>query len=179
MRFVAVILLLGMLGALPGGYLYIYRIQKECVRQEVKAMIESGIQEEDLTLFIFPEDPEEQAEMGIRWIKEDEFLLNGVMYDVVSLEKSGGMAHYYCYQDNKETRLRQTAEEIADMQSGKERKDKERNHKLMRIIPQLFGPVEPVCIEHTESCAQLESHYMFRLKTWIRQPSPPPPESEV
>lgn len=89
-----------MIFSIMGYHLFFY-LQLSEARSEMKYLITHGIHTEGILSLGF----DKQKQSAINWIDENEFILNGNMYDVI--EKQGGSEKMivYCIQDNKETEL--------------------------------------------------------------------------
>ena len=100
-RIVAILILLVLLTGL-GGYFVFFKAEQFALRREMKERIKSSLPESELQHFAFSK----QETSDINWERKGkEFRLNGKMYDVVRTHATGDTIHFYCLQDDKETKL--------------------------------------------------------------------------
>lgn len=158
------------------GYLLLFKLQQQEIRQEIKRQIKAGIPEDELVLFKTPKVLTHQTRAF--WsIPEREFSANGVMYDVVRQATHGDTIWYYCLSDEKETQLFAHLDEAVKRDMDQ---NPARQQKLERLLQQ-FGPLY---YSHQQDFPFLESAQKitwggdgFGLKIWINSPPTPPPEA--
>ncbi len=172
-QFVAIALFSFML-LQTAGYLFVFKLQQQEIRQAIKQQIKAGVPEDELVLFKIPKA---LSQTRAFWsIPEREFRSNGVMYDVVRQEARGDTTWYYCLSDEKETQLFAHLDEAVKRDVNQ---SPARQQKLERLL-QLFGPL--YC-SHQQGFLFLVSVQeinlvteSFGLKIWIDSPPTPPPE---
>ena len=79
------------------------------VRREVKRRASNGLDKDDLIHFEFTHT---EADTTLLWQNGDEFEYNGRMYDVVSKEEINGKLHLWCWDDHKESQLKEQLHDI-------------------------------------------------------------------
>lgn len=83
------------------GNYFFYSYQQERVKKEMKAQIRASRTDSDFEIFIL----EEKAK-DIVWLEVDEeFYLNGILYDIAQIKKQNGKTYLYCINDKKEEQL--------------------------------------------------------------------------
>lgn len=85
--------------------LFIIKIFQIQHRRNVFQSIEKGTIEEDLILFKFSKDDLESGLSHVEWVEENEFRIDGEMYDVVKREVKKDSVYVYCFHDEKESVL--------------------------------------------------------------------------
>ncbi len=78
------------------------QLTKAKIRKEVKQRIIEGISRDELQFLSFTTW---QARQLLKWEHSNEFEYQGEMYDVVATEVCGDTVKYWCWWDNKESRL--------------------------------------------------------------------------
>ena len=108
------------------GYYFFYSYQQERVKEEMKAQIRASRTDSDFEVFIL-----EEKVKDIVWLEVDEeFCLDGILYDVAQIKKQNGKTYLYCINDKKEEQL------VKDMakavRSGKDNatNGKDRKHSV-------------------------------------------------
>lgn len=96
------------------GYVLLFIKLQEDIKEEVLRKIADVIPEKDLHKISFFKNDK------INWKEENEFELNGLMYDVVKREDKGNYVILYCFNDEKEANL---------LKNFKKHFDEERNKK--------------------------------------------------
>ncbi len=82
------------------GYYIAFSVQQTEVKKIVRSFFRSGGQEDMLVLRILAEKEKE-----IVWYNQEEFNLNGKMYDVAFMKHEKNILLLYCYNDSKEDHL--------------------------------------------------------------------------
>lgn len=93
-------------------HLFIFKLFIDGHCKEIHQMIEEGEVENNLSLFVFHKNEFGNNSQHIEWIKENEFRINGEMYDVVRKEIFEDSVYVYCFQDEKESVLYANMERI-------------------------------------------------------------------
>jgi hypothetical protein len=102
-KIIAFILLLSLFFNLSGYYLFFY-LRKQELKADMKEMLRSSKISKDIEQFIFPLNNENLVR-NPQWEGDDEFRLNGDMYDVVEKRVEGNNIIVRCISDKKETQL--------------------------------------------------------------------------
>ncbi|MEY2924190.1 MAG: hypothetical protein RLZZ337_738 [Bacteroidota bacterium] len=84
-----------------GGFYIVSFYQLKNIRKEVKEKLKQNLSNEELTAITVRKGEAKK----LTWTKDNEFLLNGKMYDVVRIEKTKSDITYFCLQDEKEEAL--------------------------------------------------------------------------
>jgi hypothetical protein len=83
------------------GYYFIYSFQQHLIKERMEKELLSRIPESSLELIIA-----ENYGNKIVWEeKNKEFSIDGVLYDVAKIKKTGGKTYLYCINDKKEKEL--------------------------------------------------------------------------
>jgi hypothetical protein len=113
--------LLFLLFTAQAGYYFIYTIHQYIIKEEIEKQLLADIPDSSLELIIA-----EQFAGKMEWKeKGKEFSLNGVMYDIVRIKKSGGKTLLYCINDKKEKQL---IEDLVKAVSGNHNSKQDRSN---------------------------------------------------
>ncbi|PLW94486.1 MAG: hypothetical protein C0592_02625 [Marinilabiliales bacterium] len=128
------ILLIGLL-VLPlvGTWMYLSH-QKALLKKDVKKMIISGMDDDELELLVFTPA---QAEK-LKWKHSKEFEYKGQMYDVVRKENRNGCIYYWCWPDHEETALNNKIERVLAKLFGNDTSEKEKSQNIHRFYQSLY-----------------------------------------
>lgn len=127
------ILLLIMLFNLTGISL-VFNFQKARLRREMKAQIKGHIPKDQLHKFSVDSANDEH----IHWTRRGkELMMNGEMYDVVSVSRENDSIHYYCINDSEETELFAQLDEMVKKKMKEERRTGKQTGKLLRALTSL------------------------------------------
>ncbi len=153
--------------------LTVLHFQRKALRKQVKHRILEGIPKSELTLVkISPENK------NIRWKHSKEFQYNGEMYDVVRSEKHGDTIYYFCWWDNKETKLNQKLNETLSLELGKNASRNTTKSALVDYFKSLFF-IENL-VEPPFQVAATQTNWVkylgMDLPLYSDKPSVPPPE---
>lgn len=167
------ILLIGLL-VLPfaGTWIYLSHLKTQ-LRKEVKHMIISAMNDEDLTLLVFTK----KDVSGLKWKHSAEFEYKGQMYDVVRSEEKNGLIYYWCWHDHEETALNDKIEKVLNRLSGAGSQDKQKSQNIHRFYQSLYFSVL-LKLELSENNSGLEIIYKnieSAIKGLYPEPPTPPP----
>lgn len=87
------------------GYLAVFTFLQYRVRSEVKLMLKSSVPESNLAHFTFHTRELQEGRYKIKWIKSNEFMMDGKLYDVVRTLAVGDSTSFQCINDVQEERL--------------------------------------------------------------------------
>ena len=87
------------------GYLAVFTFLQYRVRSEVKLILKSSFPESNLAHFTFHTRQLQDGLYKIRWIKSNEFMMDGKLYDVVRTFTVGDSTSLHCINDVQEERL--------------------------------------------------------------------------
>lgn len=125
-----IILLILFIGPILGYFIYL-NIQKQLVRENIKAEILGGIELDNLVTFTLDV---KEIKSKFRWIHEHEFEYQGKFYDVVKTEISGSKVIFHCFPDDKESQLQKEIDKLISQALGKNNKDKKNQQELQNLF---------------------------------------------
>jgi len=96
------------------GTYALLRHHTRVVRREVKRRLVDEMDKGELVSLEFTRGEAEK----LRWEHEDEFELNGHMYDVVEKEIAGDSIKFWCWPDHKEARLKKQLNSLVVKELG-------------------------------------------------------------
>ncbi len=152
----------------------ILQLHKKEVKKEVKWEMIAGLEKEELVLLKFTE---EETQKKLRWEHNKEFEFKGVMYDIVEKSIQGDTIFYWCWVDDKETKLNQQLEELVAFTLGNNQQRKNNQEKLNNFYKSLY--CEHCHIKWNEVASQsneLITPYDFSCLTISIPPPVPPPK---
>ena len=128
MKKVVALSLLTILFTSQVGYYFIYTIHQYIIKEEVEREMLKKIPESSLEVFIA-----EQYGDRIEWREEDkEFSIDGVLYDVARIKRSGGKTFLYCINDKKEKQLLDNL-----VKAVNKNHDNKRGRNIKPVLPDL------------------------------------------
>lgn len=145
--------------------------QKKNIRKEVKQLILEGMNETDLTTFIFTQ----QEYDALYWEHSKEFEFEGVMYDVVRKSRLGNKWEIVCWKDIKESIQNERLDKlIAKLLSGDQ---DEENKPVERLVLSLYySPLIHYAMPITVSDKSLDFFYLPSVSNYKSGPNSPPPQ---
>jgi len=152
----------------------ILQLHKKQVKKEVKSEMIAGLDKEELVLLKFTK---EETQKELRWEHPKEFEFKGQMYDLVEKSRQGDTIFYWCWVDDKETKLNQKLKEIVALALGNNQQRKNIQEQLTDFYKSLYWEN---C--HTKwnivasQSNELIAPYDFSCLTTIIPPPVPPPE---
>lgn len=151
--------------------------QKSQIRQEVKAQLKTGLDQEELVQFKFTE---EEKQLRLNWKDSKEFELNGEMYDVVETSIKGDTTYITCWHDKKETKLNKQSDQLISFVMGntQEEEDQDKTEKrLHHFFKSLYfsETATRVTAIYPEINKAYFQHQSF-CKPFIGSPPAPPPK---
>lgn len=146
--------------------------QKAMVRKEVKHTIIAGIDKNELVLLRFTE---EESKTRLRWEHSKEFEFLGQMYDVVEKEIKGDTTYYWCWLDNKETKLNKQLDGLVAKILGNNPYKKEKQEKLVEFIKNLFYIGHPeISVFSIQTKQNFLTYDESYSSVFLTPPFPPP-----
>lgn len=112
------------------GYYAVYIIQHIQVEKEMKAFIKSETGLKNLQQLILTAD----QYAAVCFIEEDEFIYDEQLYDMILKESSGNRIILYCYSDEKEEQLINTAKHFFNQGNNASKSSDEQTDFLELII---------------------------------------------
>lgn len=113
------------------GTYFLLQFNKNKIRKEIAGMILSGADKKDLVLLKFTR---EETEARLNWKHTGEFEYNGQMYDISEKHKDGDTTFYYCYKDDKETRLNKEKYLLLARAMGQDPCQKSQTEKIVNFF---------------------------------------------
>src|SRR5215510_10895581 len=87
------------------GYYLVFRIRQLELKSEVWLYLKAHSEDEHLTTFVFTIDNGKVLDERFEWEEENEFSLEGSMYDVVDQKIKGNKITIRCVKDDQENEL--------------------------------------------------------------------------
>ncbi|MCY7408901.1 MAG: hypothetical protein LH473_01385 [Chitinophagales bacterium] len=100
MKLLASILFISLAIFFAAGFFIAFHIEHSAIKNEQAVLINSGLNESNYVIFNFSLKEYEIVKQG-----DDELLIDGMMYDIVSKKESNGKIEIVCISDKKEMRL--------------------------------------------------------------------------
>ena len=169
---VAILLLFTLFINVAGYHLLFYLVQWQ-VKLEVKNRLRLHIDSEAVDYFTFNSHSKTQAPQP-EWEGDDEFRLNGEMYDVIEKHSIGDTIFVSCISDKKETLLIKKYQEIEKNDFG----SKKKSFSMIKLMGTLYTKPEPPY----QPGALLSAHvsfadYHFQIPVINSEVITPPPRS--
>lgn len=118
------------------GYFISFEVEKYAIRKEVKNRIKKGLPDDKLVII-----KDNAFNTELNWVEDDEeFRLNGKMYDVVSKRIEGNTIYYSCIIDAEEEELFEELEQQVDNALNDSGKKKNENNLKDYIPAERFSP---------------------------------------
>jgi len=140
--------------------------------------IDNGTFEDDPILFKFDKDDLEKGLSYIEWIEEDEFRIEGEMYDVVKREIGKDSVYLYCLHDYKESILYSGIVKIFNRLFGDESDNDGNSTIINNLLSELYFNTS---VEFNKLGLEESSRYLpanvFNLLDCERFIDTPPPRS--
>ncbi len=128
---------------------------------------------EDLVLLKFTE---KETTTKLRWKESNEFEYSSQMYDLVEIEMHGDTTYYWCWRDEKETKLNQKLDHLLAFALGHDSKNNENQKRLNNFFKSLFNPKIEIRILTFDEFVLDNLHYQFLVHNYSFSPPFPPPE---
>lgn len=116
------------------------KIQKHQLKRSIKHRIIDGIDKNELVLLQFTK---KEAEDNLNWEHAKEFEYEGEMYDVVEKKQSKDSVSYWCWWDNKETKLNRQLSEVLLNSWQQNDEQRQRNNRLIQYTKNWFSNDSP------------------------------------
>jgi hypothetical protein len=153
------------------GYYSAFLIQRAQLKKEMKAFIKSDAGSESLQKLIIPAD---KYELSINFIEENEFIYQGVLYDLVKKEEAAADIILYCINDKKEQLLMDSAKvnysKNLDQNSSSNKTTSVLKHIIKEACPEILSGNFYLLFS---SLNYREDHSSL-LSVYIKFPSLPP-----
>jgi hypothetical protein len=135
-RIIPILLLLSL--SLNGtAYYFLFRLQQDKIRKEIKMMIKAGVPDGELSVIRHTAENSED----FFWIHSREFRYRGVMYDVVRSEQaSDGATLLHCVTDHQETLLFANLDRMTKSRAARHPAHTKAIHFYSLLMGGLFTP---------------------------------------
>jgi hypothetical protein len=133
-KIVGIALILAFVLPVCAAFLYLH-LQKRQIRREVKAMLVSGLEEDD---FVHITVAIGDTLSPLKWEHSHEFEYQGEMYDVVKRYAEGDSVRYVCWWDNEETECNQQLRRLAADYFGKRQDSQQSKARVKLFMKNLF-----------------------------------------
>jgi hypothetical protein len=134
----AILLLASFSVQLTGYHLYFHFMQQD-IKSTVKKKIRSNIETKITEQFVFSLSETNAGKLP-QWEGDDEFRLNGEMYDVVDKKVENGEMIITCISDKKETELINNYKDVAGKDFGGS--SKKRAALILKLVNTFYAIVE-------------------------------------
>ena len=152
------------------GYHIIFYIRQTEVKAEMKrSLLFHSSKEEDL--FIISLNDKKELDK-LEWEGDDEFELNGEMYDVIEKKNKDGKLIIRCISDKKETALIQQYEKL-----NKETNSKNRSALLLKIVGHAY--ISPAITSISTDTKPMTAKFLFNteiISSYCHDVLTPPPQ---
>lgn len=133
----------------------------------------AGVDKEELVLLKFTET---EKQTQLKWKHAKEFEYHGQMYDIVEMEIKGDTTFYWCWWDNKETRLNKQVDELLAYALGKDSQHTENQSRLLTFYKSLFCQQLPDWDLFAIQAIQMPTAFELSYLSVSHPPPVPPPE---
>lgn len=157
------------------GFLMIFSIQQQVIRNQIKQQIIDGIPDHELVVIKIPFETELSQSTTFKWIKKNEFRYYGMMYDIVRKKVVDKVTWYYCLEDKKEKLLYDRQEKNKDDLANVPTKNN-KTSILVHILISFYDIKHEKLIHNPLITESFSSIYLFGVKTWVFAPPFPPPK---
>ena len=121
------------------GYYFFYTYKQHLIKENVKHLLLATLPESSLQIF-------EANNTDINWEEENEFSIDGKMYDVAKIKTINGCEYLYCLSDDAETMLlKDYSKKNNDKSNNKHQKENNNNLKFQILS---LNQIEQFFINH-------------------------------
>ena len=176
MRKLFAIFLLASLTFYITGYHFYFYLRQWQIKTAVKKQLRYDAIHENSEQFVFSLT-EKKGEAKPEWEGDDEFRLNGEMYDVLEKRIENGKIFVRCISDKKETELIKKYEDISKNDFGGS--SKTGTILLLKLIHNFYVTGYGSVYENTpdQSGQPFRDNYQYSLSSTIADVLTPPPQS--
>lgn len=154
------------------GYLPLFKIAQYKIRKEIKTLLKERVPENELCVITIPV----RELKDIDWKREGkEFKRNGTMYDIVSYKTENDVIHYYCVNDEQETKLFVHLEETVNQQMNNDKSPIGKTAKnLLKLFKYISRENAILAMANSSPQSTVFDYCFFYPPVFIEIPSPPP-----
>ena len=87
------------------GYFVVFKLMQHNVRKEMKARIKRNLRDEEMEIIVIPNNKIGTKESEFKYVKKNEFIYKGNLYDIVRKKDDGKNTIFYCINDKQEEAL--------------------------------------------------------------------------
>jgi len=168
----AILLLFSLAAPFWGTYIFLQHKRNE-IRNEIARIISKNPAKENLVLFKFTAS---DVETRLDWKDDHEFEFNGKMFDIVTQGRVGDTILYYCYKDEKETKLNKDKHQLLARSMGQDPARKSQAERLTDFFKSLFSQdaFSWNIITSSFNIIRISIFDFQYVSTCLAPPSPPP-----
>ena len=133
-RITSILLLLVLAAPIAGTFMFLH-FHKLKVRKELKHNIIADIDRQGLVLLKFTDC---QIENELEWNHSKEFEFNNSMYDIVDSKKVGDTTLFWCWHDDKETKLNKQLDQVLGFALDTDSSNNEQKNRLIVFFKSLY-----------------------------------------
>ena len=126
----------------------VYHLQRRAVRHEMKDRILAGLPESVLTRFVYTDDQYAELDLldGGREIRSE-----GVMYDIVRIQRLHGKVIIEAARDDKETKLMADLDRMVEQRAAADKEGQQQRQRIIGTWAIYFGSPVTVCLQEPGS----------------------------
>jgi hypothetical protein len=160
-----------------GGPLVVFTLQRTAMRLEMRARILRDAPDETLVCVPVPAALERNPGERFRRMEDDEFRLDGRMYDVARSSTRGDTTWYWCIPDDGETALFAGLDRMIRDDLNNNPSRRQQTAQLTRLFSLPFTATAVHRCPPPTAADAPAPFYAFSLQTWLDAPPAPPPKS--
>jgi hypothetical protein len=150
------------------------QFEKYQTKKEIKKLIVSGIDREDLTLLIFASN---EIDSKVKWEHDKEFEYNSAMYDVVEKEILGDSVYFWCWEDSEETVLNSRLQALVTKAVESNKSESNQIKQISNFFSSLLNSFHnPFNLFNDKNSIIFEYAYLIAHQNFIKEITPPPPQ---
>ena len=171
-RIIALSLLAALTLPMAGVMLWL-KVEQYQTRKEVKHMLMEHVDRAELVRLSFSH---EQVSQALRWKHSKEFEYDGVMYDIVSQAQQGDSMTYWCWKDDKETKLERQLDQLTEAMLNNSPDRQKQQDGWQHFLKNLYASALPNFAFNPESARSSYGRFIEEVfpSRSIPTPSPPP-----
>lgn len=146
---------------------------KKMVRRQVKHLIIAGIDKNELVIFSFTF---EETKTQLNWKHTKEFEYKNQMYDIVEVDTTENTINYWCWWDNKETKLNKQLNSLLTIFLGNDTQNKETKTRFANFYKTLCyaSPTQWKALSVEPNTSLNICYFVDDTTLQIQPPTPPP-----
>lgn len=148
------------------------QFQKYLIKYDVRRQIINGMPKSELKHFQFSKV---EANIIPVWKEQNEFEINGEMYDVVSSQESSDSILFWCWQDRDETKLNKRLKTLTDQRSENSPLYQTQIKQITSFLSTLFFVDRALWHGRSPSIELFTLNNSSHYLSYIKSPPIPPP----